>query len=168
MASSTSGAVEQLQPAKKGVIAEVKSMTPFTIGGSEWHGIDVVMDNGDTFEMYEKSSNATNLQAFEAGKELTYQRKLVTKGGRSKWKLDNYSFCMPRTEQFEPLIVGKIADSISYAASYAKDVCVGEGSMNDFEHHADRILAWMKKNYFTETFEPNARVEEDVPGGGED
>lgn len=168
MANSASGVVEELQPTKKGVIAEVKQMTPFTAGGNEWHGIDVVMDNGETFEMYEKASSIKNLEAFKAGEELTYQRKLVTKNGRSKWKLDNYGFCVARSVQFEPMIVGKIADSVSYAASYAKDICVSEGSITDFESHADRIYAWMKKQYFTETFEPNARVEGDVPGGGED
>ncbi len=168
MANTTSGVVEEMQSTRKGIIVEVNSMTPFTAGGNEWHGIDVVMDNGDTFEMYEKASNLSNLQAFQKGKELSYQRKKVTKGGRSKWKLDNYAFCVARSEQFEPMVVGKIADAISYSASYAKDVCIGEGSMELFEVHADRMLAWMKRQYFTETFEPNAKVPNELSGGGED
>jgi len=143
---------ETLFPTTAGVIKVVEKKRPFSSSdGTQWLGIAVTMDNDDTFDVWNTSEQV--LSQFKVDAKLTYTRKMVKKNDRESYKLQDYIFEVPRAERFEPAIVGKIADSISYAASYAKDVCVAEGDMQYFEAHAERMYQWMRSKYLEETFE---------------
>lgn len=144
--------VERLYPAAKGKIAEVASLSSFKgSDGSHWHGITVTIDNGEEFTVWNQSQEI--LAQFVVGQELTYTRKLVSKNGKETFKLVNHAFPVPRVERFEPLVVGKIADAVTFAASYAKDMCVAENDITNFETYATRMHQWMKTTLLTETFE---------------
>jgi len=143
--------VEKLFPATKSKIAGVEQLKPFKgSDGAEWHGITVSMQNGDEVSVWNTSQEI--LGQFQEGVELTYSKKMVTKNGKESFRFADYSFPIPRAERFEPLVVPKIADAITYAASYAKDVCVAEGDMTNFESYADRMFTWMKGRLLSENF----------------
>ncbi len=143
---------ETLFPTTTGIIKSVEEKRPFkSSDGTEWHGRTVTMANDDTFDVWNTSTEV--LAQFKVDAKLTYTRKLVKKNERESYKLQDYVFVIPRAERFEPMVVGKIADCISYAASYAKDVCVAENDMQYFEEYAERMYSWMRSKYLEETFE---------------
>lgn len=150
---SAETAVETLFPTTKGKISAVKSLSSFkTSEGYLMYGIEVSTINGDTFSVWNPSEEI--LAQFKEGVTFTYTKKLVKKGEKEAFRLADYSFPIPRSERFEPMLVPKIADAITYAASYAKDICVAEGhGMADFESYAERIYSWMKQKLLNETFE---------------
>lgn len=145
-------AVEKLFPTTKSKVTEVTAMKPFKgSDGAEWHGITVKMANSDEVTVWNQSKEV--LSQFKKDVELTYTKKSVTKGDKVTFKLADYAFPIPRAERFEPMLVPKVADAVTYAASYAKDMCVAEGDMTNFENYADRMFGWMKGRLLTETFE---------------
>lgn len=142
---------EKLFPATKSKIAGTEQLKSFkSSDGSEWYGITVTMQNGDEVSVWNTSQEV--LAQFQHGLELTYTKKMVTKNGKDSFRFADYSFPIPRTERFEPMVVPKIADAITYAASYAKDMCVAEGDMTNFENYADRMFGWMKGRLLSENF----------------
>lgn len=152
MAKDTAAVTETLFPTAKGVISSITERQSFkSSDGAEWFGIDVTMENGDTYSVWNTLPEA--LRQFAEGKELTYTKKLVVRNGRESYKLADFSFPIPRSERFEPLLVPKIADAVTYAASYAKDMCVAENSITNFETYAQRMYSWMKGTLLTENFE---------------
>jgi hypothetical protein len=143
---------ETLYPTTKSIISSVAKERGFkSSDGSDWHGIEVTFDNGDCVKVW--NTSPVILDQFQVGKEVTYTKKLVEKNGKEGWKLADYSFPIPRVERFEPMVVPKVADAITYAASYAKDMCVADGNLANFETYADRMFEWMRHKLLNEKFE---------------
>lgn len=149
--AATPEVVEKLFPTTKSKITGTESLKSFKgSDGAEWLGITVSLANGDEVTVWNTSKET--LDQFQQGQEITYTKKMVTKNGKDSFRFADYSFPIPRTERFEPMVVPKISDAITYAASYAKDMCVAENDMTNYENYANRMYEWMRHKLLTETF----------------
>lgn len=136
---------------RKSIIESVSTITKFGTNGDMW-GCQVVMENADTFGFY--SNMKHQVEVFRKGICLGYEyvREIDYPGIKDKekikYRIQNYTLLVPRSEIFEGQIVDRIANSILESAKLAAE----KGIDTEFENRANKVYAYLKHKYLSETF----------------
>jgi hypothetical protein len=146
-------------PTRVSYVTEVTPIRSFTSDndGATMYGTNVTLANGDTFGFW--NADRYTVEMFSPGVSMIYelQKEIYNEGTPNqsvKMRLRTHQFIVPIAQRFETYAPGKIADSITLAMAYAKDMVVaGTIKLDELENIADRMQSWMSRKVLTQGFE---------------
>lgn len=146
MATITKNTIKTSLGFRQSIVEKTSKLSTF--GDGMW-GMEIFMENGDSFGMYSK--NRHMVEAFTPGLMVTYEYiKVIDYPGTEqesvKHRIDNYTFDLPRKKRFESELVSRIADAMFKAVELA-------GNDSGWETRADNIFGWLKNKILAETFD---------------